>query len=73
MNDKKFEALRKKLDILGFPQTLNPDTFELVDKMYSQLFKCMTELDQERKKRIDNAQSSADTVILYDRIESLTA
>jgi hypothetical protein len=73
MNDKKFEALRKKLDILGFPQTLNPDTFELVDKMYSQLFKCMTELDQERKKRMDNAQSSADTVILYDRIESLTA
>jgi hypothetical protein len=73
MNDKKFEALRKKLDILGFPQTLNPDSFELVDKMYSQLFKCMTELDQERKKRMDNAQSSADTVILYDRIESLTA
>ena len=42
MNDKKFESLRKKLDSIGFPQTLNPDSFELVDKMYTRLFKCMT-------------------------------
>lgn len=72
MNDKKFESLRKKLDSIGFPQTLNPDSFQLVDKMYSRLFKCMTELQQEKKKKADN-KSSADTSILYDRIESLTA
>ena len=46
MNDKKYESLRKKLDKLGFTQTLNPDSVELVDKIYSQLFKCMNELDQ---------------------------
>ena len=26
MNDKKYESLRKKLDKLGFTQTLNPDS-----------------------------------------------
>jgi len=46
MNDKKYESLRKKLDKLGFTQTLNPDSVELVDKLYNQLFKYMTELDQ---------------------------
>lgn len=52
MDDKKFRALRKKLDSMGFPQTLNPDSFELVDHLYDKLYKCLNELDQERKKRM---------------------
>ena len=40
--EKKYESLRKKLDALGFPQTLHPDSLDLVDKLYNQLFKCMT-------------------------------
>jgi hypothetical protein len=41
MNDKKFENLRKKLDALGYVQTMNPDSFDLVQKLYNNLFQCM--------------------------------
>lgn len=33
----------------------------------------MSDLEQEKKKKAENSQSSADIVLLYDRIDSLAA
>jgi hypothetical protein len=44
MNDKKFENLRKKLDNIGCTQTLHPDSFELVQKLYNSLYQHMMEV-----------------------------
>ena len=45
MNDKKFENLRKKLDTLGYTQTMNPDSYELVNKLYTHLYQNMTQVE----------------------------
>lgn len=42
MNDRKFENLRKKLDGIGCTQTLHPDSFDLVQKMYNLLYQQMS-------------------------------
>lgn len=46
MSNKKYESLRKKLDTLGFTQTLNPDTVDLAEKLYNELYKNMKDLDE---------------------------
>ena len=62
MNDKKFENLRKKLDSLGFTQTMNPDTFELVHKLYDSHFKTLTELGEVKKEMTKMKNSSSVSV-----------
>jgi hypothetical protein len=34
INDPKYQALRKKLDEVGYTQTLHPDSIQLVEKLY---------------------------------------
>ena len=61
MNDKKFENLRRKLDHTGFTQTLHPDSFELVQKLYNEYFKTLGEVDQLKKdmKKVNTSSSSS--------------
>ena len=49
MNDKKFESLRKKLDSIGFTQTMHPDSYELVQNLYLTHYKTLTLLDEAKK------------------------
>lgn len=72
MNDKKFDALRKKLDGMGLPQTLHPDSIELVDKLYNKLYKCLNDLVEKENKIKLMGTSNTNDSILNDRIESLT-
>lgn len=72
MSNKKYESLRKKLDTLGFTQTLNPDTVDLAEKLYNELYKNMKDLDEQRKKKSESSKGSLDSSLLYDRIDALT-
>lgn len=71
MNDKKFENLRKKLDHLGFTQTMNPDTFELVNKLYDSYFKTLTELGEVKKEMTKMKSSSSVSINSEDYINEL--
>jgi hypothetical protein len=46
VNDPKYLSLRRKLDELKYPQTLHPDSVELVDRLVKDLFKSMSDLDK---------------------------
>lgn len=42
--DPKYLSLRRKLDELKFTETLHPDSVDLVDRLYKEFFKVMSDL-----------------------------
>lgn len=50
INDPKYQALRKKLDDLGYTQTLHPDSIQLVDRLFKDQIATLAEVEKERKK-----------------------
>ena len=62
MNDRKFESLRKKLDGLGYTQTMHPDSFELVQKLYNYLRETLEKLEEANKEKKKMNSSSSVSV-----------
>lgn len=50
INDPKYQTLRKKLDELGYTQTLHPDSIQLVDRLFKDQQTVLLEIDKEKKK-----------------------
>jgi hypothetical protein len=41
INDPTYQSLRKKLDELGYTQTLHPDSIQLVERLYKDQLKAL--------------------------------
>jgi regulator of replication initiation timing len=70
--DPKYLSLRRKLDELKFTETLHPDSLDLVDRLYKELFKVMNDLQADRRNKPDPQRPPA-LAALYDQIDTLTA
>jgi len=71
MNSKKFEGLRKKLDAIGCTQTLHPDSFELVQQLYNNLYKHMTEVHDLRTKMKEMNNTNSNSIDAEEHINNL--
>ena len=75
INDPKYLTLRKKLDEMGYTQTLHPDSVELAGRLFRDQMQTLAEIEKYKKKKPEKEGDAGNSMmpVLYGQIDKLTA